>query len=187
MRNREMGPNPRRQTQGQRGTERREERHRDEDRRQRAGPSARAAVGLSLLELGACAAGNPTRAREGPGSGLAGGGSGLQGHRTVLIQRHRSDGMRAINYCDKMQSWPAHCRRGGSIPVPSPTPGPMPRPLPGRLCPPLSPFPPPHTPTDSQVRLRPLGRDKNREGPTEGRSVPICPSPLTSLSTPSSP
>lgn len=58
----------------------------------------------------------------------AGGGLGLQGHRTVLIQRHRSDGMRAINYCDKMQSWPAHCRRADrslspalhQVPCPSP-------------------------------------------------------------------
>lgn len=67
----------------------------------------------------------------------------------VLIQRHRSDGMRAINYCDKMQSWPAHCRRGGSIPVPSPTPGPVPRPALARMPLPTSPPRagplPPHT------------------------------------------
>lgn len=88
---------------------------------------------------------DPTRAREGPGSGWTGGGSGLQGHRTVLIQRHRSDGMRAINYCDKMQSWPAHCRRGGSIPVPSPTPGPMPRPRPAGILLPTSLSNPPTT------------------------------------------
>ena len=89
--------------------------------------------------------GDPTRAREGAGSGWTGGGSGLQGHSTVLIQRHRSDGMRAINYCDKMQSWPAHCRRGGSIPVPSPTPGPMPRPRPARMLLPTSLSIPPTT------------------------------------------
>ena len=99
-------------------------------------PTSGARHGAGPAGTGCLGFGEPTRAREGPGSGWTGGGSGLQGHRTVLIQRHRSDGMRAINYCDKMQSWPAHCRRGRSIPVPSPTPGPMPRPRPaGTLLP----------------------------------------------------
>ena len=120
--------------------------------------------GLGWLELGAWASGIPQgpekgqrKAREGPGSGWAGGGSGLQGHRAVLIQRHRSDGMRAINYCDKMQSWPAHCRRSGSISVPSPTPGPMPRPQPARMLLPTSLSIPPttHASTDSRVGLQP--------------------------------
>lgn len=46
--------------------------------------------------------GDPTRGRVRPGWGRLGapGASGA-----VLIQRHRSDRMRAINYCDKMQSW----------------------------------------------------------------------------------
>jgi hypothetical protein len=79
--------------------------------------------GAGPAETGAWAAGDPIRARVRPGWGRLGapGASGA-----VLIQCHRSDGMRAINYCDKMQSWPAHCRRGGSIPVPSPTPVPCP-------------------------------------------------------------
>ena len=112
---------------------------------QREGPMCpESGVGPEPAGTGCLGFRDPTRARVGPESSWAGGGSGLQGHRAVLIQRHRSDGMRAINYCDKMQSWPAHCRRGGSIPVPSPIRGPMPRPRPGRLCPPLSPSPPPH-------------------------------------------
>lgn len=32
-----------------------------------------------------------------------------------------------------------------------------------------------HTPTDGQEGLQPLGRDRNREGPTDGRSAPTCP------------
>lgn len=140
-------------------------------------------MGPGLAGTGCLGFRDPTRAREGPGSGWAGGGSGLQGHHAVLIQRHRSDGMRAINYCDKMQSWPAHCRRGGSISVPSPTPGPMPRPQLARTPLPtsLSISPTTHASTDSRVGLQPWERDKNREGPTEGRSAPLCPSSLASL------
>jgi hypothetical protein len=52
-------------------------------------------------ELSCC--GDPIRGRVQPNWGRlwAPGVSGA-----VLIQRHRSDRMRAINYCDKMQSWP---------------------------------------------------------------------------------
>lgn len=89
------------------------------------GPGEGRGLGGLRLELGARPSGIP----QGPGSSRAAGGLRAPGASgAALIQRHRSDGMRAINYCDKMQSWPAHCRRGGSIPVPSPTPGPMPRP-----------------------------------------------------------
>lgn len=98
-------------------------------------------MGLGPAGIGCLGCRGSHKGQRRAGVGWAGGGSGLQGHRTVLIQLHRSDGMKAINYCDKMQSWPLHCRRGGSIPVPRPTPGPMPRPRPGHLCPPLFPFP----------------------------------------------
>lgn len=113
------------------------------------------------------------------------GGSGLQGHRTVLIQRHRSDGMRAINYCDKMQSWPAHCRRADRSLSPAPHRVPCPG-LGQDASAHLSPIPPTtHAPTEGQEGLQPLGRDRNREeeGPKispdlpRGLSLPSAPHP----------
>nr|KAF6285877.1 hypothetical protein mMyoMyo1_009448 [Myotis myotis] len=79
------------------------------DRGQGRAPT-RPRCGSGPAGTGCLGCGDPTGPEKGRVQG-AWGGLGLQGHRMVLIQRHRSDGMRAINYCDKMQSWPAHCRR----------------------------------------------------------------------------
>ena len=141
-------------------------------------PVSRAKHGAGPAGTRCLGFGEPTRAREGPGSGWTGGGSGLQGHRTVLIQRHRSDGMRAINYCDKMQSWPAHCRRGRSIPVPSPTPGPMPRLRPaGTLLPISLSIPPTTHMLPLTARVAALGKRQEQRGTHGGKVSPYLPSP----------
>ena len=110
------------------------------------------------------------------------GGLGLQGHRAVLIQRHRSDRMRAINYCDKMQSWPAHCRRADRSLSPAPhwshAQASAGMPLPTSL----SIAPTTHTLTDSLVGLRPLGRSGTERDPGTDRTLSVL-GPLTALST----